>query len=539
MELPKNITYRSVVTLVCKDHGEYKISGRNYLKGTRCEKCSYLLRARKKYEKSLLTLESRIVEIHGDKYLPLPDLSKLNSLSDKAIYTCSIHGEFETCAMNLLSNKGCTKCGQDRTRAALRKSKSYSFSEIREKIASHQIKVIDVFPENQKIIWDTELNLNCPIHGDFKKSVRQSFLRASPCSKCSKEKSGLKRRRSFDDLKAQLESINPDYTFPKISEELKHTHSEITVRCPTHGDYRATFGDYVAGNWGCPKCANRISTGEQELIDYIKSIYLGELKISARPFLDSRLEADIFLPELKIAIEFNGLYWHSTPLKPMLYHREKRELSEKSGIKLIQIWQDEWSLKRPQLESYLRNQLMVGQKKVFARKCSLTIVDSSTALDFMDKNHLQARPAASRENIALVDSENKIVALGIFRKGFTGKWELARYANLLDHSVLGGFSRIMSHWVNRHPGVELVSYVDQDKFSGGAYFKFGFKKIGESLMMSYLYKNKRHSRHSFKKSELKKYDWFDESKTEQENCIKNGILPIYNSGTLTLVYTQH
>ena len=54
-------------------------------------------------------------------------------------------------------------------------------------------------------------------------------------------------------------------------------------------------------------------------------------------------ELDIVIPEIKLSIEFNGVYWHSCFYKDKNYHLIKTELCEKFGYRLIHIFEDEWN----------------------------------------------------------------------------------------------------------------------------------------------------------------------------------------------------
>ena len=72
---------------------------------------------------------------------------------------------------------------------------------------------------------------------------------------------------------------------------------------------------------------------EKELYDFIKLIYSGEIITSYR----SGLEIDIYLPELKIGFEFNGLYWHSELFKDKNYHLDKTKYFKENGIRIIHV----------------------------------------------------------------------------------------------------------------------------------------------------------------------------------------------------------
>lgn len=103
----------------------------------------------------------------------------------------------------------------------------------------------------------------------------------------------------------------------------------------------------------CSSCAKQTlrSIPQQQLTDYIKSIYSGQVLSNVRTILPNRKELDIFIPELKIAIEFNGLFWHSSAtvgedIFQKNRHTEKLEQCNSLGIRLINIFEDDWENKK-------------------------------------------------------------------------------------------------------------------------------------------------------------------------------------------------
>ena len=78
---------------------------------------------------------------------------------------------------------------------------------------------------------------------------------------------------------------------------------------------------------------------ENQLKDFIKENYNGEIINNSRKIIKP-LELDIYLPDLKLAFEFNGEYWHSK--RPENYHEIKTKMCSDKGIKLIHIGDKEW-----------------------------------------------------------------------------------------------------------------------------------------------------------------------------------------------------
>lgn len=80
-----------------------------------------------------------------------------------------------------------------------------------------------------------------------------------------------------------------------------------------------------------------INKFEQQLIDILKDF---EISVHNRNILD-HAELDIYIPKLKLAIEYNGNYWHSYPRKDKNYHLDKSLLCREKGIRLIHIYEFE------------------------------------------------------------------------------------------------------------------------------------------------------------------------------------------------------
>ena len=107
---------------------------------------------------------------------------------------------------------------------------------------------------------------------------------------------------------------------------------------------------------GCYKCAKsyKRSRGEIELCKFIKSIYSGQVLENDRTVIKPN-ELDIYLPELKLALEYNGEYWHDEIKKRKPgYHKEKQKACEKKGIKLIEVWDSEWHADKDRFKNLIQ-----------------------------------------------------------------------------------------------------------------------------------------------------------------------------------------
>lgn len=116
----------------------------------------------------------------------------------------------------------------------------------------------------------------------------------------------------------------------------------------------------------CPACFpyinSRKSNAEKDLLAYVKSLHDKSTKIESgnRKILGRGLELDIWIPSSRIAIEFNGVFWHSQEhdKNNALKCLTKTKRCEELGIKLIHIWEDEWKFKNAETKIWLKKILV-------------------------------------------------------------------------------------------------------------------------------------------------------------------------------------
>ena len=129
----------------------------------------------------------------------------------------------------------------------------------------------------------------------------------------------------------------------------------MIIICPVHGKFAQMAYNHLTWR-GCLKCAlhEKKSKGEKELCDFIKSIYPGEILENTRKFI-GRKELDIYLPELKLAFEYDGTYWHEIHEKRNPgYHEEKRKACKKANITMIEIWENDWRKDQDKIKTLIK-----------------------------------------------------------------------------------------------------------------------------------------------------------------------------------------
>lgn len=121
------------------------------------------------------------------------------------------------------------------------------------------------------------------------------------------------------------------------------TTRKVWWKCENGHSWNALISGRTRGS-GCPKCAKRVSKAEIELFNFIRSVLPDDTTVisSDRSLLRTH-ELDVFIPDLSIAVEFNGVYWHSEKMGRGRYsHFSKWEMCKSKGVQLITVWEDEW-----------------------------------------------------------------------------------------------------------------------------------------------------------------------------------------------------
>lgn len=282
----------------------------------------------------------------------------------------------------------------------------------------------------------------------------------------------------------------------------------------------------------CPECYPiLISTSkfEQEVIEFCKQYYPNLIE-NDREILADNKELDIFIPEINLAIECNGLYWHSDLQgKDENYHLFKTLKCQEKNIQLIHIFEDEWYNKQDIIESILLAKMGKIEDKIYARKCQIKDVPKNEADDFLFENHLQGPINGKSVGLYYEDDLVSILTYGKPRFNKNYDLEILRFCNKKNTIVIGGLSKL----VKRIQG-KIISYCDLRYSDGKGYLSANFKFSKHSNPnYFYLKNNQRYSRIQFQKHKLSKVlESYDPNLTEWENMQLNGYDRIWDCGNL-------
>lgn len=289
---------------------------------------------------------------------------------------------------------------------------------------------------------------------------------------------------------------------------------------------------------GCPVCASNryISKAEQEIADFIVSQGLAIMPSDKRTI--KGMELDIYVPDKKIAIEYNGLYWHSDlKIADIKYHYNKWLRAKEAGIQLIQIWEDELNRNPEQIKAMLLHKLGISQQeRIFARKTYVNTVTKSEAEEFFRENHVQGYASGSYYFGLREKATDTLVSVIAFKKEKGNALNIIRYAT--SKNVVGGFTKLMSMAERTLKPSSFVTFSDNCVSDGSLYANNGFIADKE-LAPDYRYVVKRERKHKFG-YRLKKFRedpnlLWQEGLTERELAKLNGIPRIWDAGKIRWV----
>ena len=315
--------------------------------------------------------------------------------------------------------------------------------------------------------------------------------------------------------------------------------------------------------WKCVKCGNEfkwwynmgylpkchicnpnltgISKEEKEIVDYIKMIYNGNIIENTKKVINP-LELDIYIPEKKIAIEYNGLFWHSEGQgKERKYHLNKTLMCKKQNISLIHIFEDEWVYKKQIVKNRLKHILGLSKYTIYGRKCIIKKINTNIKNKFVNKYHLQKNDKSQIKLGAFY--KNRLVAVMTFssfrpalgRYKETNSYELVRFCTIGNFKIIGIASKLLKYFERKYNPIKVISYADKRWSEGDLYYQLGFE-LTKTNPPSYWYfmnnsEPKRYHRYGFRKDVIKEKYTYNNSLTEFKNMQLNGFDRVWDCGT--------
>ena len=492
------------VELTCSIHGVFLITPKSLFKGCGCRMCA------NKKNASLNKLDTktfieRANKVHNNKYIY--NKADYKGSEIKICITCPIHGNFWQRPSKHLSGQGCSKCYNERIMSF------EDFQKEASKIHNNKYHYHNETYKDKK----TKTCITCPIHGDFWQRPYAHVDKKQGCPKCGIEFLKSNNTKTQEQFEKELFEIHKDnIVIGKVP--YKNSHTKIELICKRHGSFYATPNNILKYQ-GCPKCRCVYSKEELEVKDFIEKLI--DNKVEKYTLKDKR-ELDILIPNKNIAFEFDGLYWHSEIKKDKNYHLSKTIQSEREGIKLFHIFEDEWINKREIVKSKITHILGETKNKLFARKCIIKEVSQDVSDKFLKENHINGTEQ-SEYSFGLYYNNELVYLITFNRLANNNNIEIIRLCCKKYTSIIGGVSKLLHYIIKRYMPSKIVSSVDVRWYSGKLYEKIGFiNTYSNKPNYSYIVSHHREDK-----------TMYDNNKNSHQNMKEKGIYRIYDCGSKT------
>ena len=500
------------ITLSCHIHGEFEQRAGKALRGqVGCKVCNgngitsevFIQRARK---------------VWGDRW----DYSKTvyHKRTSPITVICRDHGEFQQDVYAHLSGStGCRLCsGRNLTteeyvdRASLVWGDRWDYSNTVYTGATNKVKV------------------ECRKHGVFEQIAHIHLRGHVGCQPCL---GNVYDNESYIRKVTEVWEGRWDYSNTNYTGSTK----PIDIVCKVHGEFRQGADVHSWGHVGCKGCVEvGTSTGEQELLSFIESQGFEAVRNERGILPVKSWELDAYLPQLGVAFEYNGVYWHSEKFKDRNYHFDKWKMCNEMGINLFQVWEDDWRDRKEIVKRHIRRVLNVSdEERVHARKLEIREIPYHEASLFLESTHIQGPATAS----AYVGGfhNNTLVAIALFAKRNQGdSFELIRYST--SALVRGGHSKMVAWFEKNYSYDYLLTFADLTFGSGELYKSTGWS-VDKVLRpdYSYLRSGSRAHKFGFRIDRFKKDPKlrFEEGMTERDLARMNNLPRIYDAGKIRFV----
>lgn len=289
------------------------------------------------------------------------------------------------------------------------------------------------------------------------------------------------RRYTEQQLRALIDEI-PGFTLLTDPGEYRNKHQKLEFRCKTCGKVQLKNIVMLRNTPVCFNCHPQESMGQLEVLNFVKS--LAPDAISNDRSVIAPMELDVWIPSRRLAIEYNGLYWHSdVVIGDDAHHERKRLTASQASVSLLTIYEDEWRDRRSIVEGMIRHRLHASREVYDARKLELRELSVAERREFFLSSHLEGDTRATGA-FGLVSGSGRVLAALSLRRPFHRRYadhlEVARSACLPDHVVrgwLGRLTKAAKEFARQKGKVGLITYVDSRVGHGGAYKKAGWEVL--------------------------------------------------------------
>jgi len=250
---------------------------------------------------------------------------------------------------------------------------------------------------------------------------------------CKEDRLNTIKEKSNKDIIVKLNNKFGS-TFAYNKHDLDGWGTKIEFGCSKHGAFKSSPSNILATVYGCKKCANvGPSKVERDIANYIKTITTVEQ--SNRSIICPK-ELDILCPNEHIAVEVNGVYWHSSSdiskdARFRTKHLHKTKECLKQGIDLIHIWDTEWKdpIKQPAWKGLF--QRSIGESETI-KADELIELNTTTAEEFQHVNNVTDTNIKKCKHCGIISNGELVQVTSYYANGSD--------CSIIQHSTLNGYN---------------------------------------------------------------------------------------------------
>lgn len=326
------------------------------------------------------------------------------------------------------------------------------------------------------------------IYKEYRDKVKQTNLKKYGVQNPLQNKEIHEKTRNtqkinkFNERILNFPGITPLFTF----EDYKgvSTYSWECTGCGNQFQFKIEDGHIPI----CRKChpfeKNPYSQGEKELVDWLKSLGL-EIIENDRTILNGK-EVDILIPLHHVAIEFNGLYWHSELRgKDKTYHLNKTFIADEKGFRLVHVLDTDWYNSKEIVKSIILKKLGIFKTIMDVDNCYITEIDGSTSDWFLKENNIFGTVEA-KYRFGLFRGTELMQVLAINREN--DLWTIERNCGKLGTCTHHMTTLLLEYFVENYKPKKIVALVKKDLFNGNSYQSFGFEHTADELPTALYFK---------------------------------------------------
>lgn len=474
---------------------------------------------------------------YGDKYNYLK-VDYINSKT-KVIITCNKHGDFLKSPVKFLnSNQECPECTTENFKSSV--AERFNFDDFVSKANIVHSSKYD-YSKVSYINTKTRIEIVCPIHGSFFHTVG-NHLNGCGCPKCKNINNGLKKRYSNKTFCNLASNVHNDFYKYSNANYIK-SQIKVAITCPVHGDFYQMPYMHLFGA-GCPKCSVSFSKTEEYIYNYISNKGFDVIsRYRGKELLGK--EIDIYVPSLKLGIEYCGSAYHHSSAssfttdylrntsRPKTYHYDKWAICKQNGIRLITIFDFLWLVKKEKYLSLIDHALNLDVK-IHARKTTISEASNKDAKSFYEDNHLEDIGLLYKDAKSYCLTYNDIpymyCTIGYIYNQSTKCFDLKlqRICTLRGYCVVGGISKLSNFLYKKYGSFIYETTNDTgstiDGLSSSANLRYWWVRANRPNLFYTRNRCQKHLLENLLGSPLLEND------TESTYMERHGFIKVYDSG---------